>query len=529
MEIASNLNVYVLLALIMIASAVAIAIKWVKLPYSIALVLVGLCIGIFHLLPPVSMSPQFILVVFLPALLFEAAWNLDWRALRTTIKPVAVLATLGVFVSATVVGFSFHILAGVALSSALVFGAIVSATDPISVLSLFKKMGVERRLTMILEGESLVNDGTAVALFRVLLACVVANQPLIWTNVTSEFLLVTLVGTLVGAVVGYGASFLTKLFDDHLLELTLTLIVAYGSYLLAEQLQVSSVISVLSAGFVIGNYGSRTAMSASTRLVVNTFWEYAAFLSESLLFLLIGMQMKIPLLITYAPLIGTGILSVLLSRIVVVYVLTPFASTRKNPIPLKWRHILFWGGLRGSLCLAMALSLPSDFPYREPIVVTSFGVALFTLLFQGLTMEPLVKVLGVRASHSSRATYLDLIEDLQKQQADLMKLEQAFDARKIQKKKYSVQKKLLEEKRQDTESMIIELQQGDKTVAEFEEIRLRKALLEAQKDCVNAMAKRGIISASIIESYLLQIDAELDQLKQGVSGNPDQETSGGKA
>jgi monovalent cation:H+ antiporter, CPA1 family len=330
METTSSLNLNVLLTMLFLASGVAIVTKWVRLPYSIALVIVGLAVGVSHAVPIVTMTPDLIMLVFLPVLLFEAAWHLKFDSIKSCARPVSLLATVGVLISAVVVAGILHYLTGLEFKLALLFGAMISATDPISVLALFKKMRVDPRLYTLLEGESLLNDGTAVVLFRVLLASILATGDASWLKIEIDFLIMALGGTLIGAAVGNFASRLTALFDDHLLETTLTVLVAYGSYLLAEQMHVSSVISVLVAGFVMGNFGSRKSMSATTRLAVSSFWEYAAFIAESFVFLLIGMQIKFELLAKYSPMIAAGIVAILIARMVVVYGLMLIGSDKKN-------------------------------------------------------------------------------------------------------------------------------------------------------------------------------------------------------
>jgi len=268
---------------------------------------------------------------------------------------------------------------------------VVAATDPISVLSIFKQQNVDGRLSTLVEGESLFNDGTAVVLFRLLLASVIAGSTASPVGTLFSFVIVVAGGLLIGLLIGFLACKVTSLFDDHLLETMLTTIVAYGSYLLSESIGVSGVIAVVVAGMVFGNFGSRTGMSATTRIAVDSFWEYAAFAVNSLVFLLIGLQVKLDLLLKYSPIIGVGILAVLVSRAVIVYGLCPLLSSKKNPLPYSWRHVLFWGGLRGSLSMAMALSLPNNFPMRETVVISTFGIVLFTLLIPGLSVEPLIK------------------------------------------------------------------------------------------------------------------------------------------
>ena len=252
--------------------------------------------------------------------------------------------------------------------------------ETVSVVALFRRIGMDQRLTMIMEGESLFNDGTAVVLFQLVLAIVVSGAQWSIHAAIGSFCLIVLGGIVLGSIIGYVASGITSAFDDHLLEITLTMVAAYGGFLIANRIGVSAVITVVVAGIIVGNYGGRTGMSATTRLAVNSFWEYAAFLVNSILFLLIGLQIQVPLLQKYAQLIGYGALAVIVSRLLVVYGICPFVSTERLPIPDKWRHLLFWGGLRGALVMALALSLPLNFPEREAIINMTFGVVLFTLL-----------------------------------------------------------------------------------------------------------------------------------------------------
>jgi CPA1 family monovalent cation:H+ antiporter len=505
--------------MLLLASGVAIVTKWIRLPYSIALVIVGLFIGVFHWLPVVTMTPELILLIFLPALLFEASWNLHLETLKTCVKPVALLATLGVLLSALIVGLLLHAITGFDFKLALLFGAMISATDPISVLSLFKRLRVNKRLHTILEGESLLNDGTAVALFRVLLASILLGGDLSWTKIGIDFVVITCGGMIVGAAIGAIASKLTEFFDDHLLETTLTVLVAYGSYILAEQLRVSSVISVLVAGFVMGNFGSRRSMSATTRLAVDSFWEYAAFIAESLVFLLIGMQIKFPLVVKYLPFIGAGIVAILLARIVIVYALIPFASEKKLPIPFSWRHLLFWGGLRGSLCMAMALSLPSNFPEREMLVVTTFGVALFTLLVSGLSMEPLVKVLKVSGSRAPKAT--ELLNEIVKLQVDKKNLQKAVKTSQLSKKEFRRKEKEIDAKLVETEQFL-ELLDSSENSDDVERLHIETALIKAQRDCIVQLSRKDLAKPEVLEVFRERIDSRFLELRSEMQ---DQEAS----
>ncbi len=504
MEIASDLNLYLLFTMLLLASVVAIVTKWIRLPYSIALVIVGLFIGVFHWLPVVTMTPELILLVFLPALLFEASWNFRVEWLKSCFKPILLLATAGVFISAFLVGLILHTVTGIDLKVGLLFGAMISATDPVSVLSLFKRLRVNRELHTIIEGESLLNDGTAVALFKVLLASILVGGDLSWTKIGMDFAFVNLGGILVGAAVGLGASKLTEYFDDHLLETTLTVLVAYGSYILAEQCKVSPVMSVLIAGFIMGNFGSRKNMSATTRIAVDAFWEYAVFIAESLVFLLIGMQIKFDLLVKYSPFILTGIVAILLARMIVVYTLSPLLGNKQRPIPFSWQHLLFWGGLRGSLCMAMALSLPESFPQREMLVVTTFGVALFTLLIPGLTMEPLVRWLKASGQRLPKTTHL--LNEIGKLEREKKTLQKDLRRGPLTRKHYEQKIKDVELKRKESVDLLELLENSENNEDEIERLFIEAALVRAQKECLIQLAKKDS-KPEVLEVFRQRIDA----------------------
>ncbi len=331
----THFTITVFITLLLVASGVAMAAKWVRVPYTLMLVIVGLIITPMHFLPSVHISPELILLIFLPALLFDAAWNLKLDHLRENLMPILTLAVVGVCLSVGVIGAILHFGAGISWQGALLFGAMISATDPVSVLAIFKKLNLPTRLTTLLEGESLFNDGTAVVVFRIVLGIAIGATSSSTSGLVlgslREFFVVVLGGVAVGAIVGIVASTLTSYFDDHLLEITLTTIAAYGSFLGAEGLHVSPVIAVLLAGLIIGNFGRRTGMSASTQVAVNSFWEYAAFVVNSLVFLLIGMEMELPKLVENIVPIGWAVLALLCARAIAIYGLMPLTNRFTSP------------------------------------------------------------------------------------------------------------------------------------------------------------------------------------------------------
>jgi CPA1 family monovalent cation:H+ antiporter len=349
---------------------------------------------------PEWLTPDVILTLFLPALLFEGSLKIELRHIRTDILPLLLLANLGVLIATLVTGFVIYYAVGMSLVVALLFGSIVSATDPIAVLSIFKELAVDERLSVLAEGESLFNDGTAVALFQILLASA-AGGGLGLVRGSGQFLLSVSGGALLGLALGYLVSKLTKRIDDAQVEITLTTILAYGTFLLARHLHLSGVIATVAAGLVIGNFALKTGMSARTLTALRSFWEYASFAINSLVFLLIGLEVRLGgVLRAWKPIL-IAIAAIFLGRILSVYTLIPCSNLFSKQIPSAWQHVLVWGGLRGALSLALALSLDSAFPYRDQILNLTFGVVVFSILVQGLSIKPLLRLLRLAPEGTS--------------------------------------------------------------------------------------------------------------------------------
>ncbi len=371
-----------ILLLLIVALVVAWGAKRLRVPYTVGLVLVGLMITpIFHL--EFEAPPELILGLLVPPLLFEAAFHIRIDDLRRDLWLIMLLAIPGVIVTTFLVGGMVHAGTKIALQIALVFGALIAATDPVAVVALFKQLGVPKRLQVLLEGESLFNDGTAIVMFGLMLEIAQTGDFNLWTSI-GNFFVVAGGGVLVGLISGFLASQVIGRIDDALVETTITTTLAFGAYLIAESAHVSGVLAVVVAGIVNGNIGPR-GMSPTTRIVVNNFWEYVAFLANSLIFLLIGLTINLDILLQNWQAIMVAIFAVLLARAVGIYGFSVFA----RDIPLRWKHVLYWGGLRGAIVLALALTIP-DFAERDTILAMSFGVVLFTLVFQGFSMEKLV-------------------------------------------------------------------------------------------------------------------------------------------
>jgi CPA1 family monovalent cation:H+ antiporter len=386
----------VIVGLLLIASLVAITARRLRLPYTVGLVLMGLALTLLTA-AEIQISPQVILGLLVPPLIFDAAFHIRIEDLRRDFWLILLLAVPGVILTTLMVGGLVAWGTGLSVQIAMVFGALVAATDPVAVIALFRRLGVPRRLQVLMEGESLLNDGTAIVMFGLMVDIVLTGRFNLTTSV-GQFLTVAGGGTLVGIILGMVASQIIGRIDDPLVETTLTTVLAYGAFLTAEFLHTSGVLAVVAAGLVNGNVGPR-GMSATTRVVVFNFWEYAAFLANSLIFLLIGLVIDLDILFQNWLAIGWAILAVLAARAVGIYSFSVFG----REISLKWKHVLYWGGLRGAIVLALALSLPNQGLFlaeRSRLQAMAFGVVLFTLLVQGFSMDWLIKRLKlVQRSH----------------------------------------------------------------------------------------------------------------------------------
>jgi CPA1 family monovalent cation:H+ antiporter len=388
----------IFVALFTLAAIVGLVVRGLAIPYTVALVLLGLAGTFFLPRDLIVVTPELVLLVLLPGLVFEAALKIEFADLRSSLGGVALLAIPGVLISAAIVAIVLNLATGLRLELGFVVGAMVAATDPAAVIATFRQLGSPRRLATLIESESLFNDGTALVVFAIALRAVSGG-------ISGGEVVVTLVGTIVvstaiGLLVGYVVARAIATIDDHLIELTLSLAAAYGTYLVADQLHQSGIIATVVAGVVIGNHGRRIGMSARSQEALDTVWEFFAFLLTALVFLLVGLAIDLARLIDTLPSIIWGVVEILAGRALVIYVLFGPASRLAvrlrggHQVPLAWLHVLFWAGLRGAVAVAMALSLPVDFPERALLQQITFGIVLFTLLVQGTTAEWVIERVG---------------------------------------------------------------------------------------------------------------------------------------
>jgi CPA1 family monovalent cation:H+ antiporter len=377
----------VVVLLLSLTIAVAALAPRIKLPVTVGLVLVGLVINVAGVFKT-ALSPDLVFYVFLPPVIFEASFNLRKEDLFMDWRRTVSLAFPGVAVVTLLVGVGMHGL-GQPWTVALLFAAIVAATDPVSVVAMFRDLGASPRLTTIIEAESIMNDGTGAVAFAVVLAVVTGGHATAGWAI-GKLLWMCVVGTGVGAVLGYAALWLHRIIDDWKAEFSISIVLAYGSFVAAQRLGASGVLAAMTAGFIVGNWGSRFGLKDATRELMQLTWEYGAFFVNGMVFLLIGLIMNWETIIDNLALVLAGFAFTLAARALIVYGYEGLARAGRGGAPMSWSHVLWWGGLRGTVPLALLLTLPADIPGLTTIQALVFGTVLCSLLIEGMTIPPLV-------------------------------------------------------------------------------------------------------------------------------------------
>ena len=513
-----------LVLLLAIAALVAIVSRRIRVPYTVALVLMGLVLSFFPNPFIFDVGGDLILAILVPPLLFEATLQIKWAKLRKDIVPILLLAFVGTVVGTIIVGEIITWVLDVPLLAAFAFGALISATDPVAVISFFRSLGVSKRLGLLVEGESLLNDGVAIVLFSLAIGFATAGidptaQGLsIIGDGLVEFIRVAFGGLLIGFLLGYAVSYgILKNVDDHLIETTTTFALALGAYVIAESFHVSGILAVVAAGLMVGNIGMQNT-SPTTRLTIENFWEFLAFVANSLVFLFIGLEIEIRQLWPGIVPIIVAVLAVLFSRAIVVYGISALYSrftSLQQKIPLSYRHIMFWGGLRGAISLALALTLTGDVFGREfaqELQVMTFGVVLFTLLVQGTTIEVLIRRLGLSAKPAH------LLEN-QRRQAKLFTKRAGLQEMNRLRNEGMLFRDIWEATRavynEEIDKAKIEIRDHLEEHPELEQdlfLQARHDALRAERSAVTDAMQRDLISESIHEELVNAADHRLAAL-----------------
>jgi Na+/H+ antiporter len=407
-------TISLLFGLLVVIVVLATLATRLRIPYAILLVLSGLLLGFVPGLPRIVLDPELILVLFLPPLIYSSAWLTDGREFRANLRPILQLSLGLVLVTTIVIAVVAHTMAGLSWPVAFVLGAVVSPTDAVAASATAKVLGLPRRIVTIIEGESMVNDATGLVVYRFAVIAVVAGSFSLW-QASLQLVLVSLSGLLIGLVIAWPVAWLHRHLDDAPIEITITLLTPYAAYLLADALQMSGVLAVLSAGLYLSRQSSRF-FSSNTRLQANAVWNVLVFLLNGLVFLLIGLQLRSILeaiaghslltLIWQALLISLAVIAVRIAWVFPATYLPRLVSPRlraRDPYP-GWRQVavVAWVGMRGGLSLAAALALPFTltggllFPQRDLVIFFTFGVILATLVGQGLSLAPIIRLLGLQ-------------------------------------------------------------------------------------------------------------------------------------
>ncbi len=505
-------------ALIAIAAFVAVVIRRIRLPYTVALVIAGLVLSFFpSFLNLDFISSELILALLVPPLLFEATLHINWDDLKADLVPVLLLAFAGSLIgSFTVGGIIFQVM-DISFAAAIVFGSLISATDPVAVIAFFRSLGVSKRLSLLVEGESLFNDGVAVVIFKLALVVGAATN----TGAVSgfnlneaiiEFIRVALGGFGVGLILGYIVSqFILKNVDDHMIETSTTVALAFGAYVMAEEFTLSGILAVVAAGLVVGNIGLQST-SPTTKATLDNFWEFMAFIVNSLVFLVIGLKIGASDL-TSRIILPTilALIAVLISRVIIVYGLTWLNNQfkRQNHISLPYRHVMFWGGLRGAISLALALTLTDDVlgpGVANTFRVMTFGVVLFTLLVQGTTIEKLINRLGLAKAPAQ-------IIEQQRQRALLytkwagqQELNRLYKEGILFKDTWEAMNAVYDEEIDELKLLLRDHLQAYPELEQEMFLQTRVEALKAERNALRNAARRGLVTEELYQKLMHEAD-----------------------
>jgi len=534
-----------LLAVFIIAGAVGVFVAKIgHFPYTIALLVAGFAVslassatsGASQILGDIVLTHDVILLVLLPPLLFEGAATTDIDEFQDNLPVILVVAIVGLVASIVFVGFVTHqVFIGLGLVSgdtfsllvAMLFATVVLPTDPVSVLAMFEEIGAPERLSVLVEGESLINDGVAVVIFTTLYSLLQTGrsldyllQPENFGAVLVDLVYTSLGGAVVGFVAGYAIYSVMRDLDEQMTEIVLTLILAYGAFLLAEHyLHVSGVIATVVAGLLMGNRGAEYAMSPQTKLSVFNTWETGAFIVNTFIFLVIGAKTPVTDIVANAALLVPAVLIVLVGRALVVYPLTNAVNRFvPNQVTLEYQHVMVWGGLHGSIPIALVLGIQENVvPFAPQMRVLVFGVAAFSLIVQGLTMKPLIEGLGIITTTEEDELYQLLVGRARAVDAALEAAGRLHDESRIPDEVYERFHAEYEAEKADLNDAIARLLSEHPSIRDREQLVGERQVLMQEQSALKAAELDGVITTEVAEHLLEEVSIKLDRVRSGES------------
>ncbi len=507
-----------IIMLLILTSIVAILAKRINIPYTVALVSVGLFLGYANVFNPPHLSKELLYYIFLPPLIFQSAIHLKFEDVKRDFPVILTLVVPGVIASTFVTAFVFVAIGAdifhnsVNLAIGLLFGAAVAATDPVAVINIFEKLGVPRRLRFLVDSESLLNDGTAIVIFTLMLEII--NHKFSSLNyAVIDFFFVVGMGLLIGYIIGLFTDEIIKKVDDPMVVITLTTIAAYLSFIIADKMNVSGVMSTVAAGLVIGQRSLLNPVYPTIKLTTETFWEYIVFLANSLIFLLIGFSINIQMLYNLWPLILIAYVAMMSARFLVIFLTWGIFSKTGFSFPFKWSLVMGWGGIRGALTMVLAMSLPDSFRYKEIIITLVFGVVLLSIFIQGITMPFLIKILKLNISNKDIFTYEEMKTKISIIEYMINEINDLKSKMLISPDIYN---EFLQEYRNELNILIQNIQNFETNnidIKNEEILKTKRELLMKEKKYLLDMYHNGRISNKVYRKILNEMDAKLFEIE----------------
>lgn len=486
-----------LLLVVAVGAVVAIAAKRARVPYNVALVIVGLLLVVSAVLPHTALDPELLLVVFLPILVFEGSLSADAESMRQAQRPILALALPGVFISLLATAFVAKIALGFPFAVALLLGALLAVTDTVSVLLAFRSVRVPHRLAAIMEGESLFNDGTALVLVAIA-ANAVARGGFDVAETTRSLFVAIVGGLTVGVIVAVLGDRVLRRVPDHLTAILTSIVLVFAAALSAERLHASPVIAVVVVGLVAGR-SARAHLPAGSVIALHSFWEAAGFLLNVVIFLLVGMQLEFGALIREWPAIAVATIALHIGRAIAVY--GTFAIVR---VPIRWQHVMVFGNIKGALSMAAVLALPTTLPFRERLISIVFGVTFITLVGQALPFVRFLQVMGLIERRDANMNQAKSV--LIAARRGLLELDELLAAGLIDRKDHA-------ERRASFQRHVIS---AERTLRSHrgEDPLVERALLNAQKAALSDAVRRGLLDGGAADQQLEAVDQQLVSLEE---------------